>query len=84
MRSASFCPAPAMMAPAAVLAASGNQLSTVLLELTVLATLIVYWLAGSSTELLGEHTRRAGCPASGRYVDHSLTLGRWLRLRLCP
>jgi hypothetical protein len=48
---------------AAVLAASGNQLSTVALEVTVLVTLLVYWLAEQYAELLGEHTHAGRLPS---------------------
>src|SRR5262249_22305091 len=41
---------------AAVLAASGNTLSSAALEVTVVVTLVVYWLAEQYAELLGEHT----------------------------
>jgi hypothetical protein len=41
---------------AAVIAAGGNQLTTAALEVTVLVTLVIYWLAEQYAELLGEHT----------------------------
>jgi hypothetical protein len=47
---------------AAVLAAGGNQLSSAVLEVTVLVTLIVYWLAEQYAELLGEHTGAGRLP----------------------
>jgi hypothetical protein len=47
---------------AAVIAAGGNQLSTTELEVTVLVTLIVYWLAEQYAELLGEHTHDGRLP----------------------
>jgi hypothetical protein len=47
---------------AAVLAAGGNQLSSAVLELTVLVTLVVYWLAEQYAELLGEHTYAGRLP----------------------
>jgi hypothetical protein len=47
---------------AAVIAAGGNQLSTTELEVTVLVTLVVYWLAEQYAELLGEHTHEGRLP----------------------
>jgi hypothetical protein len=47
---------------AAVIAAGGNQLSTTELEVTVLVTLVVYWLAEQYAELLGEHTHAGRLP----------------------
>jgi len=47
---------------AAVIAAGGSQLTTAALEVTVLVTLIVYWLAEQYAELLGEHTRAGQLP----------------------
>jgi hypothetical protein len=46
----------------AVLAAGGNQLSSAALEVTVLVTLVVYWLAEQYAELLGEHTSAGRLP----------------------
>jgi hypothetical protein len=48
---------------AAVLAASGNTLSSAALEVTVLVTLVVYWLAEQYAELLGEHTHAGRLPS---------------------
>jgi hypothetical protein len=48
---------------AAVIAAGGNVLSTAALELTVLVTLIVYWIAEQYAELLGEHTQGGRLPS---------------------
>jgi hypothetical protein len=45
-----------------VLATGGNQLSTAALELTVLVTLVVYWLAEQYAVLLGEHTHAGRLP----------------------
>jgi hypothetical protein len=50
---------------AAVLAAGGNQLSSAALEVTVLVTLVVYWLAHQYAELLGEHTHAGRLPTRG-------------------
>jgi len=47
---------------AAVIAAGGSQLTTAALEVTVLVTLIVYWLAEQYAELLGEHTHAGQLP----------------------
>jgi hypothetical protein len=47
---------------AAVIAAGGDQLSTAALEVTVLVTLVVYWLAEQYAELLGEHTHAGRLP----------------------
>jgi hypothetical protein len=57
---------------AAVIAAGGNQLTTAQLEVTVLVTLIVYWLAEQYAELLGEHTRGGRLPRRDQ-VRSSLT-----------
>jgi hypothetical protein len=54
---------------AAVIAAGGNQLSTTELEVTVLVTLIVYWLAEQYAELLGEHTHAGRLPKRGQVVS---------------
>jgi hypothetical protein len=51
---------------AAVLAASGNTLSTAALEVTVLVTLVVYWLAEQYAELLAEHTHAGRLPSIGQ------------------
>jgi hypothetical protein len=51
---------------AAVIAAGGNQLSTAALEVTVLVTLVVYWLAEQYAELLGEHTHAGRLPSIGK------------------
>ena len=56
---------------AAVLAAGGNQLSSAALEVAVLVTLVVYWLAEQYAELLGEHTH-AGRPPTRNQVRSSL------------
>jgi hypothetical protein len=56
---------------AAVLAASGNTLSTSALEVAVLITLVVYWLAEQYAELLGEHTYAGRLPSFGQ-VSSSL------------
>jgi hypothetical protein len=48
---------------AAVIATGGNQLSTAALEVTVLVTLVVYWLAEQYAELLGEHTHAGRLPS---------------------
>jgi len=48
---------------AAVIAASGNILSSFALEMTVLVTLVVYWLAERYAELLGEHTHAGHLPS---------------------
>jgi hypothetical protein len=51
---------------AAVLAATGNTLSSLALEVTVLVTLVVYWLAEQYAELLGEHTHAGQLPDRGQ------------------
>ena len=48
---------------AAVIAAGGNVLSTGALAITVLVTLVVYWLAEEYAELLGEHTEAGRLPS---------------------
>jgi hypothetical protein len=57
---------------AAVIAAGGNQLTTAQLEVTVLVTLIVYWLAEQYAELLGEHSHGGRLPRRDQ-VRSSLT-----------
>jgi hypothetical protein len=47
---------------AAVIAASGSTLSTAALEITVLVTLVVYWLAEQYAALLAEHTHAGRLP----------------------
>lgn len=47
---------------AAILAAAGNTLSSLALEVTVLVTLVVYWLAEQYAELLGEPERQGHLP----------------------
>jgi hypothetical protein len=54
---------------AAVIAAGGNQLSTTELEVTVLVTLVVYWLAEQYAELLGEHTHAGRLPNRDQVVS---------------
>jgi hypothetical protein len=51
---------------AAVIAAGGNQLTTAALEVTVLVTLVIYWLAEQYAELLGEHTHAGRLPTVGQ------------------
>jgi hypothetical protein len=46
-----------------VIAAGGTVLSSTALELTVLSTLIVYWVAEQYAELLGEHTHGGRLPS---------------------
>ena len=48
---------------AAVIAAGGNVLSTAELEVTVLVTLLVYWVAEQYAHLLGEETHAARLPS---------------------
>jgi hypothetical protein len=48
---------------AAVLAAGGNQLSSVALAVTVVVTLVVYWLAEQYADLLAEHTHAGRLPS---------------------
>jgi hypothetical protein len=47
---------------AAVLAAGGNQLGSVALAVTVVVTLVVYWLAEQYANLLAEHTHAGRLP----------------------
>jgi hypothetical protein len=49
---------------AAVIAAGGGRLSTGSLAVTVLVTLLVYWLAEQYAELLGEHTHSGRLPSA--------------------
>jgi hypothetical protein len=51
---------------AAVIAAAGNQLSTTALAVTVVITLVVYWMAEQYAEPLGEHTHAAQLPSAAR------------------
>jgi hypothetical protein len=48
---------------AAVLAAGGNQLSSLALAVTVVVTLVVYWLAEQYANLLAEHTHAGRLPS---------------------
>jgi hypothetical protein len=48
---------------AAVIAAGGGQLSTAALEVTVLVTLLTYWLAEQYAELLGQQTHAGRLPS---------------------
>jgi len=57
---------------AAVIAAGGNVLSSATLEIVVLVTLVVYWLAEQYAELLAEHTYAGKLP-SMRRVRSSLS-----------
>ncbi len=50
---------------AAVIAAGGNQLTSAQLAVTVVVTLIVYWLAEQYAELLGAHTHDGRLPSAG-------------------
>ena len=50
---------------AAVIAAGGNQLTSAQLAVTVIVTLIVYWLAEQYAELLGAHTHDGRLPSAG-------------------
>ena len=56
---------------AAVIAAGGNQLTSAQLAVTVVVTLIVYWLAEQYAELLGAHTHDGRLP-SARLIRSSL------------
>ncbi len=49
---------------AAIIAAGGNQLDTWALSLTIVVTLVVYWLAEEYAELLGEQTRAGHLPST--------------------
>jgi hypothetical protein len=50
---------------AAVIAAGGNQLSSAQLAVTIVVTLVVYWLAEQYAELLGAHTHDGHLPSAG-------------------
>ena len=50
---------------AAVIAAGGGQLSSAQLAVTIVVTLIVYWLAEQYAELLGTHTHGGHLPSLG-------------------
>jgi hypothetical protein len=50
---------------AAVIAAGGNQLSSAQLAVTVIVTLIVYWLAEQYAELLGARAHDGRLPSAG-------------------
>jgi hypothetical protein len=56
---------------AAVIAAGGNQLRTGALAVTVVITLLVYWLAEQYADLLGAHTHAGRLP-SAQQVRRSL------------
>jgi hypothetical protein len=48
---------------AAIIAAVGNHLPTLALAVSVVITLVVYWVAEVYAELVGEHTERGQLPA---------------------
>jgi len=48
---------------AAIITAGGNQLGTWALAITIVVTLLVYWLAEEYAELLGERTRAGQLPS---------------------
>lgn len=48
---------------AAIITAGGNQLGTSALAITIVVTLVVYWLAEEYAELLGERTRAGQLPS---------------------
>jgi hypothetical protein len=50
---------------AAVIAAGGNTLSSAQLSVTIIVTLVVYWLAEQYAELLGAHTSGGHLPSAG-------------------
>jgi hypothetical protein len=56
---------------AAALAAGGTKLSALALAVTVVVTLIVYWLAEQYAELLAEHTHAGRLPTR-RQIQTSL------------
>ena len=60
---------------AAVIAAGGGQLRTTALAVTVVVTLVVYWLAEEYAELLGEHTRAGHLPSVA--IVRSSLAGAW-------
>jgi len=51
---------------AAVIAAGAGRLTTGALAVTVLVTLVVYWLAEQYAELLGEHTHAGRLPSAAQ------------------
>ena len=51
---------------AAVISAGGNVLSSAALEVTVLVTLVVYWIAEQYAVLLGEHVQEGRLPAAAQ------------------
>jgi hypothetical protein len=51
---------------AAVIAAGAGRLTTGALAVTVLVTLLVYWLAEQYAELLGEHTHAGQLPSASQ------------------
>ena len=66
---------------AAIITAGGNQLGTWALALTIVVTLVVYWLAEEYAELLGQRTR-AGQLQCGHVIGPALALGAPRRLEL--
>ncbi len=60
---------------AAVIAAGGGQLRTTALAVTVVVTLVVYWLAEEYAELLGEHSRAGHLPSAA--IIRSSLAGAW-------
>ena len=68
---------------AAILDAAGGHLPTAVLVVSVVVTLLVYWLAEEYAEVLGEQAAGAGCRAghaSGRRWPRP---GPWSARRTC-
>src|SRR4029077_19480876 len=62
---------------AAIIAAVGGHLRTLTLAVSVLVTLVVYWVAEEYAELLGEQVTGGRLP-TWRYIRAALaTPGRW-------
>ena len=56
---------------AAILDTAGGHVSTVVLVISVVVTLVVYWIAEEYAEVLGEHTAGGRLP-SRAYIKGSL------------
>src|ERR1700745_2254820 len=68
---------------AAIIAAVGGHLSTRTLAVSVLVTLLVYWIAEECADVLGEQLTGATCPRGRTSARRWPTPGRWSALPTC-
>ena len=62
---------------AAILDTAGGHLSTTALVISVVVTLLVYWLAEEYAEVLGEQVQGGRLPSWASIGGHSPRPGRW-------